>query len=41
MVYITRKHGNDVNSFPNEVKHLWEKLLADCDSLCSEVQILP
>jgi hypothetical protein len=40
MVYITRNHGDDVNSFPPKVHSLWEQLVADWNSLSSDPRIL-
>ncbi|MDJ0535540.1 MAG: hypothetical protein QNJ70_24135 [Xenococcaceae cyanobacterium MO_207.B15] len=41
MVYITRSHGDKPSSYPDKVRLLWDKLLADWDSLCSNAQVLP
>lgn len=40
MVYITRKHGRDVDAFPDEVKDLWQRLLSDWNTLRSEAKVL-
>ncbi len=41
MVYITRSHGDKPSSYPDKVRLLWDKLVADWDSLCSNAQVLP
>jgi len=40
MVYLLDRHGGDINAFPDEVKDLWAKLLADWNNLCSEAKVL-
>jgi predicted acylesterase/phospholipase RssA len=41
MVYITRNHGDNPSSYPDEIRLFWDGLVADWDSLCSNPQVLP
>jgi predicted acylesterase/phospholipase RssA len=40
MVYITRNHGDNPSSYPDEVRLFWDGLVTDWNSLCSNPQVL-
>jgi predicted acylesterase/phospholipase RssA len=41
MVYISRNHGDNPNSYSTEIRLFWDKLVEDWNSLGSNPQILP
>ncbi len=40
MVYITRNHGDNPSSYPDEIQLLWKRLVEDWSKLCSHPQVL-
>ena len=40
MVYITPKHKNDPNSYPDDIRRLWDRLVKDWDNFSCDPQVL-